>query len=710
MEMNEEKYYIVLVSVHGLLRGENLELGRDADTGGQILYLVQLAKALAAHPDVKRVDIFTRQIVDTKIDPIYSQNIEPLSEKANIIRIPCGPRRYLRKEALWPYLDGFIDGAIRHIKQVGSIPNIIHGHYADAGYVGAHLASLLEVPFVFTGHSLGREKYSKLLQKGLTKESIQEKYNISTRIEAEEFALSVASLVIASTTQEIDEQYSLYENYYIKKMKVIPPGVNIENFTHIEQSGDLEAFRIIEPFLKEPKKAMILAISRADERKNINTLIDVYGENKELQKIANLVLILGNREDLGELDNNSKKVITSMLFKIDKYNLYGKVAYPKTHLREQVPALYRLAAKNRGVFVNIALTEPFGLTLLESASCGLPLVATNDGGPQEIINNCKNGYLVDPMDKESISRVVLNLLHNSAEWGKCRQNGIKNVKNFYTWSGHAKKYIEEVKKIIPKNKIPSFQIKPTQKLSLIKRLLICDIDNTLLGDSSSLVELVETIKRYDASLGFGVATGRNIISAKKILQEWGVPTPELFITSVGSEIHYGENLQKDKSWSSHIDFKWNKDGILEALRDMRGIYLQPQSEQRDHKVSFVIDKSIAPSKKEIIKILRSKNIASNVIISHDEFLDFLPIRASKGHAVRYMALKWNIPFEQILVAGDSGNDAEMLKGGSLAVVVGNYSKELDKLKGKVNVYFAESGYAKGILEGISYYDFFGGEV
>ena len=56
---NAEPLYIVLISVHGLIRGSNLELGRDADTGGQTKYVVELAKALAKQPNVGRVDLVT---------------------------------------------------------------------------------------------------------------------------------------------------------------------------------------------------------------------------------------------------------------------------------------------------------------------------------------------------------------------------------------------------------------------------------------------------------------------------------------------------------------------------------------------------------------------------------------------------------------------------------------------------------------------------
>lgn len=66
--------------------------------------------------------------------------------------------------------------------------------------------------------------------------------------------------------------------------------------------------------------------------------------------------------------------------KIDKYNLYGKAAYPKTHKPEQAVEFYQLAERLDGVFVNPALVEPFGLTILEATASGIPVVATKDGG------------------------------------------------------------------------------------------------------------------------------------------------------------------------------------------------------------------------------------------------------------------------------------------------------------------------------------------
>ena len=78
--------YIQMHSMHGLFRSQNLELGRDEDTGGQIVYVLELAKALGDLKDVDKVDIVTRRIVDPEY-PGYSKIVEEVSPKVSIIRI-----------------------------------------------------------------------------------------------------------------------------------------------------------------------------------------------------------------------------------------------------------------------------------------------------------------------------------------------------------------------------------------------------------------------------------------------------------------------------------------------------------------------------------------------------------------------------------------------------------------------------------------------
>jgi sucrose-phosphate synthase len=163
---NSELLYIVLISVHGLIRGRNLELGRDADTGGQTKYVVELAKALTKQPNVERVDLITRRIIDSEVSPDYAEPIEPLVENAQIVRIEAGPEGYIRKEELWDHLDSFADNLLTWLHRQPRLPDILHSHYADAGYVGVRLSHWTGLPLIHTGHSLGRDKCRRLLAMG----------------------------------------------------------------------------------------------------------------------------------------------------------------------------------------------------------------------------------------------------------------------------------------------------------------------------------------------------------------------------------------------------------------------------------------------------------------------------------------------------------------------------------------------------------------
>jgi len=241
----------------------------------------------------------------------------------------------------------------------------------------------------------------------------------------------------------------------------------------------------------------------------------------------------------------------------------------------------------------------------------------------------------------------------------------------------------------------------------VDRILFCDIDNTLLGDAEGLRALVERLEGTGDRCAFAVATGRRIDSAVDALKEHGAPQPEVYVTAVGTEIHYRTQLTPDKEWSRNIDYRWDSNEIAEALSGSPGLELQPKSEQRRHKVSFYIDPRIAPEIQDLEKRLRRKGLRVKVVFSHGQFLDVLPVRASKGLAIRYVADRWGVPMDRVLVAGDSGNDEEMLTGNSLAVVVANYSEELERLRGMDRVYFASKPYAWGVLEGIEHYAFLG---
>jgi sucrose-phosphate synthase len=540
----------------------------------------------------------------------------------------------------------------------------------------------------------------------------------------EEEVLKKADLIIASTHQEVSEQYGQYHNKDIPKYQVIPPGLDVEKFYPFyhdllpdTDKGEIELYaqasmlEELNRFFMHPDRPVILSLCRPDKRKNIAGLIKAYGEDLELQSMANLAVFAGIRKDITEMEDNERDVLTEILLLMDKYDLYGKIAIPKKHdFEHEVPELYRIAAEKKGVFVNSALNEPFGLTLIEAAACGLPIIAPDDGGPRDIVKNCQCGIIVNTSDTKAIADAAKRIISDSEKWKQYSKAGIMNIGKHYTWKSHASSYMKQISRIFAEQDEEKMQVAvPSdaigRRLAKLNYFIVANIDNTLVGDSNKhLSALLTLLQKNREHIGFGLATGRTIESATEFLKKQHIPLPDILIASVGAEIYYGKNLHHGRGWETHISAKWNRDKIVDLLADFTFLQYQPAEAQRRFKISYEIE----PGKDRLAMIherLLRNQCRYNLIYTQDRYLDILPYRASKGKAIRYLSYKWEIPLGNFLVCGDSGNDEEMLHGEPLGVVVGNYSPELNKLKGIRNIYFAKEKYSSGILEGIERYQF-----
>ncbi len=671
--------------------------------------MLELARALSSHEAVERVDLVTRRIVDDVVAADYANPEEFIASKARIIRINAGPDAYIPKEELWDYLDAFTDELNAWLHRQERLPDVIHSHYADAGYVGVKLANLTGLPLIHTGHSLGRDKVLRLLANGLTMDDIEHRYHMSERISAEEEVLNSASLVITSTHNEIEDQYELYDCYTPEKMSVIPPGTDLKQF-HPPQGPDPTGdFALtLSRHLERPEKPIILALSRPDERKNIVTLLEAYGRSPRLQKLANLVIVAGNRDDIREMNEATQSVFIELLLIIDCFELYGRVAMPKRHTPAEVPCIYRLATASRGIFVNPALTEPFGLTLLEAAASGLPLVATEIGGPTDIIGNCKNGLLIDPLNGDEIIDALLKILEDEKLWMKYSVNGIKYVSKYYSWDAHSRDYLEKITPLIQEHER---RARPAPRLVSPKpfsktRAIFTALDHTLLGDPDALDQFLKLVRDHHRTVLFGVVTGRRLDAVLKLLKTHAIPTPDILVTSLGTEIYYPPKLTPDVAWNHHIDHWWTPSVLRRIMDALPGLSLQPRDQQSRFKLSYNVDKTIAPPMEEILTLLRQQEVSVHTTFSLDQYIDFVPARASKGQAIRYVANRWKIPLEQVLVNGGSDGDEDMLRGNTLGVVVASpHRMKPFRQDDSEHMFFSKRSHAWGILEAIEHYDF-----
>ncbi|CAI9778176.1 unnamed protein product [Fraxinus pennsylvanica] len=687
---------------------------------------------------------------------------------AYIIRIPCGPRdksynRYIPKESLWPYLPEFIDGALGHIVNMARAlgeqvnagkpawPYVIHGHYADAGEVAAHLSGVLNIPMVLTGHSLGRNKLEQLLKQGrLSREDINTTYKIIRRIEAEELGLDSAEMVVTSTRQEIEEQWGLYDGFdiqlerklrirrrrgvtwlgrYMPRMVVIPPGMEFSSVATQDSSygdGDLRSligtdrtqrrpipsiWSEIMRFFTNPHKPMILALSRPDPQKNVTTLIKAFGECQPLRELANLTLILGNRGDIEEMSDSSSVVLMTALKLIDKYDLYGQVAYPKHHKQPEVPEIYRLAAKTKGVFINPALVEPFGLTLIEAAAYGIPIVATKHGGPVDILKALNNGVLIDPYDQKATSEALLKLVANKNLWHECRKNGLKYIHRF-SWPEHCRSYlsyVEQCKNHHPNNHLSVMPI-PEEPLSESLRgvedlslKFSIDIDvkvsehdapnkeeltDILIQKASSIGKsiniycpgrrqwlyvvavdcysrngsptkalplviknVMQAARSKSGQIGFVLLTGLSLTETNEVLKSCQVKLEDFdaLVCNSGSEISIVTRLVKIEDGA--------EDDVMQQINQCGYLCFSYRIKQGE-KTRNIDD---------LRQRLRMRGLRCNLVYTHAASrLNVIPVFASRDQALRYLSVRWGIELPKIIVfVGERGDtDFEGLLGDS----------------------------------------------
>jgi sucrose-phosphate synthase len=707
LKKSRSPLYIMHVSVHGLIRTADPQIGFDADTGGQVTYVLDLVRALAGHHRVRRVELITRKIMCPRVAVDYAIDHEPIGDGASLRRFACGPDDYLRKELLWPHLPEFVDNILRFIRAENDIPDVIHAHYADAGLVATRIAKVLGIPLIFTAHSLGRYKQERLFAAGLKPARAEKTYHFRDRIEAEEETLENAALVIASSRDEIERRYRVYDRYNRFAMQVIPPGCDLERFAKPVAPDAAKQLRdSIAPFLRDLRKPALTVIARPDPQKNVPAALRIFAE-AGLRDRVNLLLFIGQRQSSGELDADSLKLFTELLWLIDEHDLYGRVAYPKTHTADIIAAAYQHTVRSGGAMLALSKHENFGLTLVEAAAAGAPVVSSGAGGMADILDTCGHGIIVDPEDSAAAAARIIGLLGDRKQWLSLSGAGRRAAPRHYTWAAHVESYLVHIDKVLafrgkqlPKSHRP-------RRFASARYILLSDIDGTLTGSRRGVERLNRLIARNDRLL-FGVATGRGLDGAMETLQSWGVAEPQILITSVGTSIHYNvERPIADSYWPGHIRFRWRPARVRELLDSWPGLKPQEEAAQGPFKVSYYCELGAPPDTDAITRHFRRHNVQARVVCSKGEgdlqCLDVLPVRASKGLAMRYLAWRLGFDLENIVAAGDAGNDLDMLLGSTKAIVVANHSRELDGLRNEPGIFFSPRRHAWGIIDGLNHY-------
>ncbi len=491
-------FNIVTISPHGYFGQEGV-LGMP-DTGGQVVYILDQVKALEramiesfresgvqAQP---KIIILTRLIPNAG-STTCNQRMEKVHETQNtwILRVPF--RQHNRKVTdnwisrfeIWPYLEEFAEDSYHELlAEFGHRPDLLIGNYSDGNMVASILSSKFGVTQCNIAHALEKSKY---LYSALYWEQLEDKYHFSTQFTVDLLAMNSANFIITSSYQEIagtEESIGQYESYlnftlpglyrvtgginlFHPKFNILPPGVNTNIYFPYTKEEDRpqETRRELTKLLfgneddpevvgklEHPEKRPIFSLARLDKIKNLASLVEWFGKSEELQKHANLIIVAGKVSADQSGDSEEKEQIHLLHEIIGKYKLHHKIRWIGKLLRkEQTGEVYRVVADRKGLFVQPALFEGFGLTVLEAMRSGLPVFATMYGGPLEIIQEAKSGFHIDPINEaETVNRILQFIIKCENEddyWRKISERAIERVDKTYNWELYSKKLLSLAK-------------------------------------------------------------------------------------------------------------------------------------------------------------------------------------------------------------------------------------------------------------------------
>ncbi len=399
--------------------------------GGQTVVMYHGTIALAeAFPDLE-IDIYARH------EDGEPQVVE-IHPRVRIIRLPLGPSdRYLPKEEFWGApIEGFVDEVVRYAEENGLRYDLTHAHYADGWFVGHQLHERLGVPYLCSTHSLGIRKRENSLRQGEgSAEELDRKYAFALRIPREQAALDAAQRVCPLTEEE--GQY-IVEKYGAdpKKIRVINNGVVVESFWPADEGAVAELKRELG---LGPEDLPVLLVARVDPRKGQRELIEAAP--MVIQRVRessgkNVVFVFVawvESEFAGQLES-----------RIDELSIRDNVILHPPVRNEDIPRFFWASA----VYSLSSSYDIFPIVMLEAMASGLPIVATRNGGPSEIVTPGEDGYLVEPTRAEELADALVKVLESDSERERLGANAHRKVEERYTWDRIARRMMDIYRELL----------------------------------------------------------------------------------------------------------------------------------------------------------------------------------------------------------------------------------------------------------------------
>ncbi|OAM87794.1 glycosyltransferase [Termitidicoccus mucosus] len=410
---------IGMVSTHGYVAAAP-PLGA-ADTGGQVVYVLELSKKLAQLGF--EVDIWTRRFEDQPA-------IDIINDRVRVIRAPCGGREFIGKEYLYRHLGEWVENARALIARHGLAYRFLNSHYWDAGFATQKLAAALGAPHIHTPHSLGLWK-KQLMERDFPEDAanFEQKYNFTGRIRHETEIFRASSAVIATTPPQVD---LIAEGYGVPAARVhmVPPGYDDNRFYAVS-APTRDTIRQRLGF----EGKVVLALGRLARNKGYDLLIDAFALVAKRVPDAVLHLAAGGAQENTE---GEQAILDELAAQAAALGLSGRVRFGDSYISEADLADYYRAAD---VFVLSSRYEPFGMTAVEAMACGTPAVVTTQGGLYRALTYGRHALYADSFDREDLGITITKVLRDERLAARLSQMGAHKARSLFTWTGIAQQLL-----------------------------------------------------------------------------------------------------------------------------------------------------------------------------------------------------------------------------------------------------------------------------
>lgn len=360
----------------------------DVDAGGQNVHVAALAAALARRGhDVE---------VSTRRDDPSLPRVTETAEGYRVRHIDAGPAQRLAKDALLPYMPAFS----RQLVQAWAreVPDVAHGHFWMSGLAAHRAGRIVGVPVTQTFHALGVVK---------RRHQGDADTSPALRTATELMLTRQVDRIIATCSDEVFELRRM--GLEGDRVDTIPCGVDL---AHFAPDG---------PALPRGGRRRVVTISRLVPRKGVDDAI------RAMALVPDAELLIAGGPESSRMDTDPEvrrlRMLTIEQGVADRVRFLGPVD------REQMPALMRSA----DLLLALPWYEPFGITPVEAAAIGLPVVASAVGGLTDTVVHEMTGLLVPAHDPAQAAGAVRRLLADDRLRMQLGSEAARRARRKYGW-------------------------------------------------------------------------------------------------------------------------------------------------------------------------------------------------------------------------------------------------------------------------------------